>query len=60
MRAARSLLNVVLQDECALDLTEHAGAAADPVAAGYVRNALDPDNAQHVDCPPVAPLGSVS
>lgn len=54
-----NITNVVLQDECALDLTEHAGAAADPVAAGYVLNALDPDHAQPVDCTPVTPLGSV-
>ena len=54
-----NITNIVLQNKCALDLTEHAGAAADPVAAGYVLNALDPANAEPVQCTPVTPLGGL-
>ena len=34
--------NIVLQDYCAQDYTEHFEIASDPVAAGFVLNALDP------------------
>src|ERR1700750_2329437 len=36
------MTNIVVQDHCSTDYTEHFEMAADPVAAGYVLNALDP------------------
>lgn len=56
---APNVTNIVLQDKCALDFSEHAGVAADPVAAGYVLNALDPAHAQPVPCTLVTPPGAV-
>jgi pimeloyl-ACP methyl ester carboxylesterase len=50
--------NIVLQDTCALDLSEHGGLAADRNAAGHVLNALDPAHAKPVPCVPATPLGS--
>jgi triacylglycerol lipase len=48
--------NVVLQDECALDFSEHLSAVADANAAQFMLNALDPANAQPVKCFPVFPV----
>lgn len=50
--------NIVLQDSCPLDLSEHAGLAADKNAAGHVLNALDPEHARPVPCVPATALGS--
>jgi triacylglycerol lipase len=47
--------NIVLQDRCPQDLSEHAAVAFDPVAAQYVLNALDPTHASAVRCYPVGP-----
>jgi triacylglycerol lipase len=49
--------NIVLQDHCPQDLSEHVGVAFDPVAAQYIVNALDPDHAKPVHCYPVGPRG---
>ena len=48
--------NIVVQDQCALDLADHIALAADPVAAQDVLNALDPAHAQPTPCVPVAPV----
>lgn len=48
--------NIVLQDVCATDYTEHYGLTSDPVAVREVRNALDPAHAQPPDCTLVAPI----
>jgi triacylglycerol esterase/lipase EstA (alpha/beta hydrolase family) len=48
--------NIVLQDQCALDASEHATVAFDPVAAQDVLNALDPAAAEPVPCVPVLPF----
>lgn len=56
---APNVNNIVLQDQCPLDLSEHAGVAGDPVAAGHVLNALDPENPRPVPCVPVTPAGGV-
>jgi len=48
--------NIVVQNQCALDLADHVALAADPVAARDVLNALDPATAQPVPCVPVAPV----
>ena len=52
----RNMHNVVLQDRCPLDLTEHFEIASDPNAAQLVLNFLDPPHAQPVQCRTVLPL----
>ncbi|OZD74707.1 lipase [Rhodococcus sp. 05-339-2] len=42
--------NVVLQDLCPANVVEHTGISYDPLAQRLVQNALDPENAQPVDC----------
>ncbi|WP_442970048.1 esterase/lipase family protein [Rhodococcus sp. AW25M09] len=42
--------NIVLQDLCPANVTEHTGISYDPLAQQLVRNALDPENAQPVSC----------
>jgi triacylglycerol esterase/lipase EstA (alpha/beta hydrolase family) len=51
-----NIKNIVLQDKCVLDLAEHVAAAADPVAAGHVLNALDPAHPRPVPCVFVPPF----
>lgn len=48
--------NIVVQDGCEEDLSEHMSVAASPRAQRYVLNALDPDNAVPVGCEFVAPV----
>ncbi|MEV6774249.1 alpha/beta fold hydrolase [Nocardia sp. NPDC051030] len=48
--------NVVLQDLCATDFTEHYELPYDPVAVRVVLNALDPAHAQSVSCTVVLPF----
>jgi triacylglycerol esterase/lipase EstA (alpha/beta hydrolase family) len=48
--------NIVVQDHCATDYAEHFEIAADPVAAGYVLNALDPAHPRPVPCTTVLPF----
>jgi triacylglycerol lipase len=50
------MTNIVLQDQCALDFTEHFEIAADPVAAADVLNALDPAHPRPVPCTLVLPF----
>jgi len=52
--------NIVLQDHCAQDMSEHVGVAFDPVAAQFILNALSPDHATSVRCYPVGPQGMPS
>ncbi|WP_327141363.1 hypothetical protein [Nocardia sp. NBC_01327] len=40
----------MLQDACPNDFSEHLFLAADPIARQYILNALDPENAQPIDC----------
>jgi len=42
--------NIVIQDQCPLDPSEHIMVAGDPIVARDILNALDPENAQPVDC----------
>jgi triacylglycerol lipase len=42
--------NIVLQDVCPADLSEHLAIAFDPVVTQLILNALDPSNAQAVRC----------
>jgi triacylglycerol lipase len=48
--------NIVLQDVCATDVSEHAAMAFDPAVAQLVFNALDPDHAHPVQCGALPPL----
>ena len=48
--------NIVVQDHCATDYSEHFEIAADPVAAAYVLNALDPAHPRPVPCMVVLPF----
>jgi triacylglycerol lipase len=48
--------NIVLQDQCPIDFTEHFQIAADPVAAADVLNALDPAHPRTVPCTLVLPF----
>ena len=51
----RGMRNVVVQDKCDTDYSEHFQIAADPVAAGVVLNALDPQHPRPVPCSVVLP-----
>jgi triacylglycerol esterase/lipase EstA (alpha/beta hydrolase family) len=42
--------NIVVQNQCPVDITEHVGISYDPVALHDVRNALDPAHATPVGC----------
>lgn len=50
------MTNIVVQDQCGLDFTEHFEMAADPVAAADVLNALDPAHPRPVPCRLVLPF----
>ncbi len=52
--------NVVVQDVCALDQSEHLSVIYDPITAYTILNALDPRHPQPVPCVPVLPvLGAI-
>ena len=48
--------NIVVQDKCATDYSEHFEIAADPVASVIVLNALDPAHPRPVPCMVVLPF----
>ncbi|MBU3061949.1 alpha/beta fold hydrolase [Nocardia sp. NEAU-G5] len=48
--------NVVVQDLCPTDYTDHLELTYDPVAVAVVRNALDPGHPQPVSCTTVLPF----
>jgi triacylglycerol esterase/lipase EstA (alpha/beta hydrolase family) len=48
--------NIVLQDQCALDLGEHLSMPYDHIADADVLTALDPANPVHPLCTPIAPV----
>ncbi|MGI8751925.1 MAG: lipase family alpha/beta hydrolase [Acidimicrobiales bacterium] len=52
---APNATNVVVQDQCPLDFSEHVTMAFDPVTAQDVLNALDPAQTQPVPCTLVLP-----
>ncbi|ANH38224.1 Extracellular esterase EstB precursor [Nocardioides dokdonensis FR1436] len=52
----KGMRNIVVQDGCDTDYTEHFQIAADPVAAGHVLNALDPQHRKPVTCQLVLPF----
>ncbi|SEB33493.1 Triacylglycerol esterase/lipase EstA, alpha/beta hydrolase fold [Amycolatopsis tolypomycina] len=53
---APNVKNILLQNVCGLDFTDHLGITYDPVAAGLVLNALDPAHAKTPPCVPVLPV----
>lgn len=56
----RGMTNLVVQDYCSRDYSDHLELAADPVAAALVLNALDPAHPRRVPCRLVLPVnGSV-
>jgi triacylglycerol esterase/lipase EstA (alpha/beta hydrolase family) len=48
--------NILLQNQCGLDLSDHLEIAADPVALADVLNALDPAHPVRVPCLAVLPI----
>jgi triacylglycerol esterase/lipase EstA (alpha/beta hydrolase family) len=52
---ASNATNIVVQNQCPLDFSEHATMAFDPVVAQDVLNALDPGQRQAVPCTLVLP-----
>ena len=53
---APNVKNILLQNVCGLDFTDHLGITYDPVAEGLVLNALDPAHAKTPPCVPVPPV----
>jgi triacylglycerol esterase/lipase EstA (alpha/beta hydrolase family) len=56
LKAAPNVKNILLQNVCGLDFTDHLGITYDPVAQGLVLNALDPAHAKTPLCVPVPPV----
>ena len=54
--AAPNVRNITVQDQCALDGSEHLEIAYDPIALTDVLNALDPAHPQPVPCQVVLPV----
>ncbi len=52
---ALNATNIVVQDQCPLDFSEHATLAWDPVVGQDILNALDPGDAQPIPCTLVLP-----
>ena len=52
----RNVRNVVLQDRCATDYTEHSEMTADPIAVREILNALHPATAVPARCTTVLPF----
>ncbi len=55
---APGVRNIVLQDVCAKDNSEHAAVAYDPMAAQIMLNTLDPARARPVPCVDMSPAGA--
>ena len=51
-----NVTNIVVQDQCVLDLSDHVELAADPLVARDVLNALDPSHAEAPACGLVLPF----
>lgn len=56
LKAAPNVKNILLQNVCGLDFTDHLGITYDPVAQGLVLNALDPAHAKTPPCVFVPPV----
>lgn len=53
------MTNIVVQNQCGLDFSDHLELVADPVAAADVLNALDPAHPRPVPCRLVLPFGAL-
>ncbi|MFC9893211.1 esterase/lipase family protein [Nocardia sp. NPDC127579] len=53
---APNATNIVVQDGCESDFSEHAGIAGSPRAATFALNALDPDHPRPVPCEFIPPF----
>ena len=51
--AGPAVTNILLQDQCVLDFSDHANVAYDPIVRHHIYNALDPANATAAPCQPV-------
>ena len=51
-----SVVNIVVQDSCELDHSDHLSITSNRRSAALVLGALDPDHAPPVPCVPVAPF----
>lgn len=49
-----NVTNILLQEECSLDFSDHNNVAFDPIVRHHILNALDPANATPAPCQPVA------
>ncbi len=59
MEAGPNVTNHTLQEHCELDLTEHMGVAADPIAGILILNALNPpQHARPIPCQLVTAIGA--
>ncbi|GAA1035506.1 MULTISPECIES: esterase/lipase family protein [Amycolatopsis] len=56
LKPAPNVKNLVLQDVCGLDYTDHLGITYDPIAQREVLNALDPQHAKKPSCVFVPPV----
>lgn len=56
LKPASNVKNIVLQDVCSADFTDHLGIPYDPIAEREVLNALDPAHAQTPKCVFVPPV----
>ncbi|HVE94280.1 MAG TPA: alpha/beta fold hydrolase [Acidimicrobiales bacterium] len=50
-----NVTNILLQDACSLDFSDHMNVAYDPIVRHHILNALDPANATAAPCTLVAP-----
>jgi triacylglycerol lipase len=48
--------NFVVQRQCRLDQSEHLSIISDPITAGDILNALDPEHTVDPPCTPVLPF----
>ncbi len=56
LKPAPNVKNILLQDVCGLDFTDHLGIPYDPITGRLVLNALDPANARTPVCQFVPPV----
>jgi triacylglycerol esterase/lipase EstA (alpha/beta hydrolase family) len=54
--AAPNVTNILVQNQCILDGSDHLEIAYDPIALTDVLNALDPAHPQAIPCQPVLPI----
>jgi hypothetical protein len=54
--AASNVTNILLQNQCGLDASDHLEIAYDPIAMVDMLNALDPAHPQSVPCEVVLPV----